>query len=53
MPDKRVVKAKPLGNGCVLISASWEDEPRETPIAWAVKNFAHGWKAELVVEGSW
>jgi hypothetical protein len=36
------------------ISCSWEDEPRETPIAeWAVKNFALGWKAELVVEGEW
>lgn len=54
MPDKRVVTAKPLGNGYSSISCNWETEPRKNPIAeWAVKGVAEGWEAELVVEGKW
>jgi hypothetical protein len=52
--DKKVIKAKPSGDGYVSISCSWEDKSRKTPIAeWALENFAAGWKAELVMEAGW
>jgi hypothetical protein len=52
MPDQRIVTFKQdPGSDYGVISCSWEDAPRKTRIArWAVKNFAEGWDAELVVE---